>query len=223
VARKKKKEMRTSVLLPDINSSHFKIRDLKAEEEAEAEEKVKQLFKRWDTDGSGGLSKEEFKVVMKKVGMKSSAASKIFAAVDSDGSGKIEIDEFLAWTRSNSSTGYQATVVDSAQKMAAQGHVEILADMVTIPSQYFGASVRERSRMDKLFKEWDGDVNGKIDEQEFRTALQKYGWTEAQIRSGYAAADKDASGSIEIDEFVNFLFGTGTKFVADEGVKETVM
>jgi len=69
-----------------------------------------------------------------------------------------------------------------------------------------------RSSMDRkfvrnIFQQWDPDGNGCIEENELVDALTKLGIPEEDARKMFSAADVNSDGSIQFEEFVDWLFG----------------
>ncbi len=70
---------------------------------AEKIDKVRHEFEYFDSDSSGYLDSNEFRLMFKVIAPEASRkeCDEAFAAIDEDGSGKIEFDEFLEWWESN--------------------------------------------------------------------------------------------------------------------------
>jgi len=66
-----------------------------------ANEKIKQMFKDWDTHGTGYISKDELKAVMTQLNqgqpVEDEEVSIIFKKVDQNHDGKIQYEEFVEW------------------------------------------------------------------------------------------------------------------------------
>ena len=54
------------------------------------------MFAKFDTDGSGSVSKDECKALLAKLGVPWFLASAAFSALDSDGSGTLSQEEFVS-------------------------------------------------------------------------------------------------------------------------------
>jgi len=54
------------------------------------------MFAKFDTDGSGSVSKDECKALLAKLGVPWFLASSAFSALDSDGSGTLSQEEFVS-------------------------------------------------------------------------------------------------------------------------------
>jgi len=79
------------------------------------------LFKEWDEDGDGQVSKAEFSRALPMLGLQVDAgmASSLFDAFDPDGSGDIGYKEFAALLRSSDDAALQASIKKAADKHAA--------------------------------------------------------------------------------------------------------
>lgn len=60
-------------------------------------EALRNIFKQWDTDGSGNIGRSEFQAAMAKTGLNPTTVDKMFNFADADKSGSISIDEFIGW------------------------------------------------------------------------------------------------------------------------------
>lgn len=58
--------------------------------------KAHEMFKKYDKDGSGAISRDEFAQLCSDLGVKDQTGAGL-AALDKDGSGVIEFAEFLDW------------------------------------------------------------------------------------------------------------------------------
>jgi len=68
---------------------------LLAEEEAE----LRAMFRVYDKDGSGALSRGELVAAMRRCGIDEEEATELFEEVDKDGNGRIDLDEFMQMMR----------------------------------------------------------------------------------------------------------------------------
>ena len=82
-----------------------------------ATDRVADVFKAWDVDNNGCLSRTEFARAMVRMGVKASRAElfKLFSELDPDGSGQINYRE-LHWAIKERKPGYMAGSVDSVAK-----------------------------------------------------------------------------------------------------------
>ena len=135
------------------------------------------LFKNIDKDGSGIISKQEFKEYYKVnntiLGYNEAIIDFMFTIIDEDGSGEIELKEFAIF-----STAYQANKIDTEP-----GLFKCMFDMI------------------------DKDHSGDIDVNEMKSVVLRYykGATESQFNTFMKKMDKDNSGEISFDEFLRFF------------------
>merc|ERR550514_1046122 len=63
------------------------------------ENRLKDIFRQIDTDGSGSIDVDELMDAMLLFGVKATknSAKKVLAAIDTDGNGTVELDEFLVF------------------------------------------------------------------------------------------------------------------------------
>ena len=82
-----------------------------------ATDRVVDVFKAWDVDNNGTLSRTEFARAMVRMGVKASRAElfKLFSELDPDGSGQINYRE-LHWAIKERKPGYMAGSVDCVAK-----------------------------------------------------------------------------------------------------------
>ncbi|CAE7561517.1 unnamed protein product [Symbiodinium natans] len=61
------------------------------------------------------------------------------------------------------------------------------------------------------FKKFDQDGNGRISRAELSTVLKRLNptWNDAELESLMANADKNSDGSLQVEEFVSWLFASG--------------
>ena len=87
--------------------------------------RVIDLFREWDDDDSGTVSKEEFRRGMIQMGLKAAAeeVDKVFDAFDPDGSGSVELKELSRLLRRGSST-----TLDESLQAGAMGAIEMKSD-----------------------------------------------------------------------------------------------
>ncbi|KAG6584767.1 Regulator of chromosome condensation (RCC1) [Phytophthora cinnamomi] len=163
--------------------------DLDEEEAAEAEKRKvavlnsklspEELFKKYDTDGSGNISASEFLAMLPDLGIAISAAKamRIFRRCDTDGGGEIDLTEFkMAMFAvdpvSGNTFGFSPSTLlgprDAFELFDedATGQIDELefADVL----EYFGMDVSDE-KQEKIFKKYDKDKSGYIDYREFRS------------------------------------------------------
>ncbi|KUF84824.1 E3 ubiquitin-protein ligase HERC6 [Phytophthora nicotianae] len=147
------------------------------------------LFKKYDTDGSGNISAPEFLAMLPDLGISISAAKamRIFRKCDTDGGGEIDLTEFkMAMFAvdpvSGNPLGFSPSTLlgprDAFELFDEDGTGQIdeleFADSWTNGGcdqdvlEYFGMDVSDE-KQEKIFKKYDKDKSGHIDYQEFRS------------------------------------------------------
>ncbi|KAF4140172.1 Regulator of chromosome condensation (RCC1) repeat [Phytophthora infestans] len=138
-----------------------------------------ELFKKYDTDGSGNISASEFLAMLPDLGISISAAKamRIFRKCDTDGGGAIDLTEFkMAMFAvdpvSGNLLGFSPSTLlgprDAFELFDEDGTGKIdeleFADVL----EYFGMDVSDE-KQEKIFRKYDRDKSGYIDYQEFRS------------------------------------------------------
>ena len=194
--------------------------------------RVIDLFREWDDDNSGMVSKEEFRRGMAEMGLKASIeeVDKVFDAFDPDGSGSVELQEFGRMLRRGSSAK-----LDKSLQAGAMGAIETKSETKfalrkgkkpeqagtavlrgfdldedsdeSIAAQLRGALMASGARVIDLFREWDADGDGKVTRAEFHRAmgLLRFGAPKAEIDVVFASWDPDGSGVLELKELERLL------------------
>ena len=140
---------------------------------------VKSLFKKYDTDGSGRLGKNEMSSMLKDdLGMSPEQARACILMVDKDGCGQVSFDEFFLWLRT--SKGF-----DDVDK---KSRFYVIQEAV------------------KLFKKFDKDDSDTIDREEFKELMASLNaCDESQLDSARQSLDTSGDGKISFSEFLNWL------------------
>ncbi|KAL4086684.1 hypothetical protein PRIC1_013746 [Phytophthora ramorum] len=162
---------------------------LNEEEAAEAEKRKvavlnsklspEELFKKYDTDGSGNISASEFLAMLPDLGISISGAKalRIFRRCDTDGGGEIDLAEFkMAMFAvdpvSGNTLGFSPSALlgprDAFELFDEDGTGQIDALEFADVLEYFGMDVSDE-KQEKIFKKYDKDKSGYIDYKEFRS------------------------------------------------------
>ncbi|XP_022972423.1 calmodulin-like protein 1 [Cucurbita maxima] len=134
-------------------------------------EEIKQIFKWFDTNRDGRISKHEYRGILEALGRGSSMeeVQKIFKAVDTDGDGYINLNEFMEVLRS----GVQTREVESAFKtFDVNGDQKISAEEVMRVLKGLGekCSIEDCRRMVRAV---DRNGDGMVDMDEFMTMMTR--------------------------------------------------
>ena len=120
---------------------------------------------RWDVDGDGVLTRQEFGAVMDSIGLhfaEPAALPDLFAMLDSDGSGAISLQELehaLRWVRS----------CDACQQLRVEAYT--FTGTLSIQAQIQRALAAHSRGVLELFQEWDVDHDCVITHAEFVRAM----------------------------------------------------
>uniref|UniRef100_K3X146 EF-hand domain-containing protein n=1 Tax=Globisporangium ultimum (strain ATCC 200006 / CBS 805.95 / DAOM BR144) TaxID=431595 RepID=K3X146_GLOUD len=138
-----------------------------------------ELFRKYDTDGSGNISVQEFLAMLPDLGitMSDAKATRIFKKCDTDGGGEIDLNEFkMAMFSvdpvSGNTLGFSPSSLlaprDAFELFDTDGTGQIdeleFADVL----EYFGMNVSDE-KQETMFKKYDKDKSGYIDYKEFRS------------------------------------------------------
>ena len=138
--------------------------------------KIKRSFLELDEDGSGEISVQELRSILKdpKLNMTEEDVNKLMKDFDLDGNGTIDICEFLILmsSRKNRNLIHRAIVI--------------------------------RTSIRKAFNNLDLDGNGYITKKEFKSVMRKQRgkFSEKQLDEMLKEADTNGDGKIDYDEFV---------------------
>ena len=155
--------------------------------------KIIDLFKEWDEDKNGKISKIEFRRAVATLGYEATPeqSDALFRELDKDKNGQIEYKELLVGLKT----------AKSKKPAPAEPPSEL-----SIESLRANIEKNSQRTMD-LFKAWDEDKNGSIDQFEFRRAIATLGFeaTTEACDTLFEMLDKDDSGSIEYKELLDGL------------------
>ena len=190
--------------------------------------KVLDIFKDWDDDENGMVSKTEFRKALPMLGLKveRSIAEELFDSFDNDKSGEIDYKELNQHLRSGADVELDAALQDGAageievgaknaidlrrqlseqQKLEAsalQGVALVAGDAGSVAEQLLKALDKNFMRIIDLFREWDDDDSGTVSKVEFRRALPCLGLRveRADADALFDSFDVDKSGTIDYKE-----------------------
>lgn len=138
---------------------------------------VQSLFKKYDTDGNGHLSKKEVLILLKDdLGMDNKQAEACYMLVDKDGGGSVSFEEFFSWLRNEKGL-----------------------ECVNDNSRYYYI----RKAIDE-FKKYDRDGNGTIDKDELKLLLKAVDYCH-DFNEALRQLDTSGDGKISFPEFLAWL------------------
>ena len=159
-----------------------------------------QVFKEFDTDGSGCIDQEEFQHMVGALGFNISTAKalKYFRHIDEDGSGEIEMDEFrVALFMLDPVTG-NTLGFQPSKLLTPSDAFEVRLHICPGVGCFHSVLTIRRAQM------FDTDRSGAIDEDEFFYALEYLGLkiSDQKQERYFQKYDKDNSGTIDYEEFL---------------------
>ena len=207
--------------------------------------RVIDLFREWDEDGDGDISKAEFRKAMPLLGLHvpRKAIDALFDEWDNDSSGTINLKELNAQLRTS-------VELDAALQVGAAGEIELtrsqtftLRDASSLGRGTSmggidleeGGDVRQQLkdhlrknavRVIDLFREWDEDGDGTVSKKEFRKAMPLLGLhvPRKEVDALFEEWDPDGSGDIDMKELNKVLRRTGdTAVVPADGPKRSMV
>lgn len=188
---------------PNQSTSNSQSNDVGAgetESQIAAKEKIKEVFKRFDRDRNGVLSRQEVQRLMKSIGgaITPEEIDKVFEQVDSNGDDVVDIDEFIEWVMS---PGSRLQVQDDGD-VTQFDLVSVLKPLF----QVYDTSNNGSVSLDE-FREMHSILQGAIraahaDEQDVLLAQEVGAYDE--VERVFHIADEDNSGSVSLEEFVDW-------------------
>eukprot|EP00440_Ansanella_granifera_P058574 gb/GFBE01063484.1/.p1 GENE.gb/GFBE01063484.1/~~gb/GFBE01063484.1/.p1 ORF type:complete len:530 (+),score=152.65 gb/GFBE01063484.1/:1-1590(+) len=156
--------------------------------------RVREVFKRFDTDGGGFLDRDELSRVFRTFDSDFTLKDidALCKELDRGGDGKVSRREFMAWIKRGSDWAKMVTRAILSQTGEAQ-----------------------EARIKKAFEKYDATGDGSLDIEELRRTLQVLGsFSNDEVTKVCADLDKSKDGEISFQEFANWIKdGSGTKEV----------
>lgn len=196
--------------------------------------RVDDLFAEWDRNKDGTVSKLEFRINVRKLGLSEELANTqqidtIFKWLDMDNGGSLDRVEIRAGIR-KLEEDYKSLRVQNAavHERAARlrelaNHVKQAAEATELYEQEqqrreamsalpaglrLGALLQARNvKPADIVSTWDKDGNGTIDPDEFRVQVRTLGFkaSDEEVRSIFADMDVDSSGDLEVKEIMTAM------------------
>jgi len=158
------------------------------------------LFLKWDTNGDGVVSSDEFAAAVIRMGFKFSkeVCDELFAFFDKDGSDEVTLEEMeqtLRWSRDHKSV--RPLLAGWRQVSLELDDNQPLHEQLRIKLHELGKNPRE------MFKNWDESGDGTFDEAELAELMRALGGmtlSVAETKKLFNSFDQDASGHISFKE-----------------------
>ena len=180
------------------------------------EAKLIALFHEADTDGSGALSLQEFKVLLKRadLGLDTTEVMRLMAEADVNSDGQIDYSEFVPLAVE---LVQGITAKKEAQEVAKQQ--EARAREAANEYMLHGMSKDALSQVIlDVFKKADKDSSGELTIKEFHDCMKEadLGLTRKEINVLMHSVDVDLSGTISYEEFAPLCFDILVEILKDE-------
>ena len=214
---------------------------------ARSSTRVLDLFREWDDDGNGKISRKEFARAIRALGFNApkEQLAILFDGINTSRSGSIEYAELNRMLRKQES-------IDPSLRPGAAGDIALEATIKTqlrrahdgmkgstlakgvqldpssstpMVEQLRNILFKNAVRIIDLFRDWDEDKNGLIDKKEFRRAMMALvdvGSYKRDVDRLFDAFDSDRSGSIEFAE-LNKTLRSGNNAVLAKELKAGAM
>eukprot|EP00928_Gymnodinium_smaydae_P083223 TRINITY_DN6646_c0_g3_i1.p1 TRINITY_DN6646_c0_g3~~TRINITY_DN6646_c0_g3_i1.p1 ORF type:complete len:2452 (-),score=696.63 TRINITY_DN6646_c0_g3_i1:107-7033(-) len=187
--------------------------------------RVLDLFRKWDDNGDGFVSKKEFLRALMGLGLDAPAeeVSSLFDEFDVDGSGRIEYEEMDRLLRKGQDIHLpEALRAGSVEVSLERNHIALRGSLdeqssvrhvidnnsdIPVIVQLRQHLDAELLRVTDLFKRWDDDGSGEVSKREFRRALHALGMeaSKEELEALFDSLDADASGSLEYGELAKAI------------------
>ena len=189
--------------------------------------KIDHLVSEWDRNGDGNISKSEFRIHIRKLGLDAdgSASDELYDAMDDDGSGALTLlkikaalqklqdaadsaqkqSAFVGSRRdgyARIASAFEAAAEETAKVDVAEKELASLRNNRSVASRLGSLLSLRNIKIGDVMSSWDKDGNGLIDQEEFRTHITKLGFNALndEIDSVFQELDDDGSGELDFDE-----------------------
>lgn len=132
-----------------------------------------------------------------------------FKNADKDGSGELSVGELISALKNGGYAGSDSDIkaLFGAADMSGDNQVslqEFLEAMGAAPPTH-----HKEARLRQCFREFDKDGSGEIDRQELKQVFAEMGksFSDEELERMIGLADKDASGTMNYEEFIKQVFG----------------
>jgi Ca2+-binding EF-hand superfamily protein len=185
------------------------LRDMIRDASWHSESKLRDLFREFDRDDSGRITRAQFRKAFARMGLRASTVDvdRLVDRLDKDNSGDISYREFVTAATGGASSSSSSSY-SSGRRLRGSALRNMMRDAIRDASW-------TRARLDDLFLRFDKNDSGRISASEFRDVFKK------ELRLGRSVTDKDiynlvdemdtnGDGLVDYREFVEFAFGPGS-------------
>mmetsp|Transcript_115649 Transcript_115649/g.181955 ORF Transcript_115649/g.181955 Transcript_115649/m.181955 type:complete len:174 (-) Transcript_115649:62-583(-) len=152
---------------------------------------LKSYFDKYDADGSGQISKDEFMSLLAQIGLADQMDKDTLEiqmnAMDTNEDGKVTSDEFVTFMKNT-------PLADTAGSCSSGKSWDYLWST-------------DKEWMDWFIAQWkyyDKDDNGKITREEFQSMMQECGCLERATSEEFRKLDNDSTGQVSFVEFISW-------------------
>lgn len=163
---------------------------------------LREIFKEFDSDGSGYLTAAELKAALKGIGgtfeeLSQADADSIVKHFDSDGDGQTSQDEFTAFFEERVKSAKRERKVKARQRFQRRFKLVLMA------------VIDEGGSLEEIFQHFNKDDDGAISHQELKDGLKSLkhfkNLTKDELGSLVSVLDTNNDGSISFQEFKRFV------------------
>lgn len=132
-----------------------------------------------------------------------------FERADVDGSGCLTEQELIDMLKNNGYKGDDDTIKSYFNTVDFTGDNKISMDEYLAAMGQLSPKEHKVARLRSLFRDFDKDGSGLIDRSELDAVFDEAGkhFSEDELQRMIQQADQDASGTLNYDEFVEYVFG----------------
>jgi calmodulin len=134
---------------------------------------------------------------------------RFFADADKDNSGFLTQDELNGALRKNGYKGDDDQIKKMFSTVDFSGDNKISLDEYMAAMGQVPPKEHKAATMRSLFRSFDKDGSGSIDRSELDAVFKEMGksFSEDELKRMIQLSDKDASGTLEYEEFISHVFG----------------
>lgn len=134
---------------------------------------------------------------------------KFFEDADVDGSGFLSQDELIGALRRNGYSGDDDKIKSMFDTVDFSGDNKISLDEYLAAMGQLSPQQHKEARLRSVFRQFDKDGSGVIDRSELDAVFNELGkdFDDDELQRMIGLADQDASGTLDYEEFISYVFG----------------
>lgn len=178
---------------------------IKCERAAAAPQRLHNMFKGFDKDGSGSIAYDEFLSMVQEFGCEmegNDAAASLLTRFDKDGQGELSYTEFVTDV-----LGLQPSALNKSE--GDGGRCSTPEMMQSVANNLKAKIFTDKNAVRKAFEAFDKDGGGTLSYAEFRDGLKTLGLpiTTSQAKQLFKEFDKQNIGELQTDHFASDVLG----------------